>query len=967
MINSLELSSFLQDQQQNNKKSLENFENLRKVEKVFLNDLETIEKISMDEEFWNEFNLEFSKYEKDPIKIKVNKILESIQEEDDIGNSADYKKTTQTVQLANNFLKNLALPLDEFQDNPEISRFSNRVSFRSSKFNRMSFEYSKSNVNNKSINVERLSRLSVMVSELENSQYFNYEKKEIKLNKNNDFVEKSVMLNLFQNKNVEMFNSMHFPTICYPLKKLPELKDKIDVLILISEVSLNILLYIEAENPIIETFVQEIEFLKGKVLNYLELIKSSETYLNENINTQNNYQQILFKKNLWIINLKKMASNLLNMHSLITRICHMQNQNEIIQSKISNLNNFFNILEDYQNLMKFFKEKALDTIQNYFGVIYKDVNSREFIKKNIEAKLNKTSNLFKTKDLITSFLSLLQPLNELIEFRSCLVPLFYEEVENIIIVIKAYTSKYKKNFNIFQNYTILVNEIFNFRRNQIKSLKLKVENFQEKLIIFYKNYSENTAKTASLNDINTIYFDLKNITKKANDIFSKIQKTSYFRFPLIEYEYLVNDLNKIKGLFYFIKDQMKLHDELLFKIAKYNILIKSSMNIKALQHNPLSLKEAVNNYVLLFQEFSSLYIWLLSRKKYLYIKEFSIKVKNSIEVVKINIECLLKFLKNFELNDKFDDLINVEEHQTNLWIAKIHKINKLGAIKETLIEELNIILENLETFIKKLKFYMGLAFINTDLKERVKKNIDNIEKNKIILKQLIQEKNNENFYEGFYGDIKMIKEFLKNQNEKIEKNDLSNFKETLEKGYNYINYLNELMAKKDFLSKDEQIINICNDNMGILNNFIQSLQEKEILNKIMLIMDIENLTTELNSLFSAKLLVLESFIKQISRINNILKNKQIQIVNENFIIFKQNYEEILDFLKNLIDLLEEIEKEMKRNQNKIEEFDKKEDFQMVLKKHIENFKNYYQEKLISKSFFEENLKKFFLNFKIQIN
>lgn len=112
------------------------------------------------------------------IREKTKNILQRLKKEDEeFTNSISNQMATKTVQLAKNFLKNLALPLDDLKDGEkdETSRFSNQISFRSSKFNRMSHEFprEKFSIHNKSVNIERLTRLSVMASELENSNYFN--------------------------------------------------------------------------------------------------------------------------------------------------------------------------------------------------------------------------------------------------------------------------------------------------------------------------------------------------------------------------------------------------------------------------------------------------------------------------------------------------------------------------------------------------------------------------------------------------------------------------------------------------------------------------------------------------------------------------------------------------------------------------------------------------------------------------
>ena len=504
-MNSLEISSIIRESLQNNEKYSQILENQKQIEQVFMSDLQTIEKISLDEDFWNNENNNKNIFQ--PVKTK--NILESIDEEDeDFVHSLFNQKTTRTVEMANNFLKNLALPLDDFPEKEEISRFSNRISFRSSKFNRMSFDFSKNKSVNKSLNVERLSRLSVMACELDNSQYFNFEKKEVLLTKENDFVEKDIMLNFFDVKSIDLFTSMSFVNLCAPLNKLHEVTQRIDVFTVISDVSLNILVYVESEEIFIEKFVKEIEFLKGKLLNYLELIKTSELYLKENIDVQKNYQQILFKKNPWILNMKRMASNLLNLSSMITRISPIQISSPFIQNKIISSNNFFMVLEDYKNIRTYFYQKALDTIQNFFGVQYNNQISMEEIRKILQMKIYKVSSLFKSSELSRSFSQTIQVIDEMIDFRKMLVPLWFEELENIVILIDAYVIKYKNSFNIYQNYTLLVNEVFYFRRFQIKSLRIKIENFHEKFKIIYKNYTQNSAKATMLIENKEILLDL---------------------------------------------------------------------------------------------------------------------------------------------------------------------------------------------------------------------------------------------------------------------------------------------------------------------------------------------------------------------------------------------------------------------------------------------------------------------------
>ena len=423
--------------------------------------------------------------------------------------------------MAHNFLKNLALPLEEFKEKEkdENSRLSNRISFRSSKFNRMSHEFTREKIpnnHNKSENVERLSRLSVMASELESSNYFNFELKEVMITKENDFVEKNVLtLNLFDLTTIDKFRSMNFAKRLAPLQKLKTLSSKVEILRLISEMSFDILSYIEDEDILLEQFLNEIEFLKGKLVNYLELIKMSENYLKDNIDTQINYQQVLFKKNVWIINLKKMASNLLNINSLISRILRIQDHQEKTSIKLDNVNNFFSIFEDYKNLRQIFHTQALETFLNFFTINYEKKESAEKVRKILEVKL-RNAGLYNLTKLLENFKNLLLPLDEVNNIRSMILPLFFEEIGNIVLLIEAYTYKYKKIFNIYQEFTLLVDEIFCFRKTHIKMLVIKLENFHEKNKVIYKNYTYQKAKEITMNDFDEIMSDFKH-TKKNQD------------------------------------------------------------------------------------------------------------------------------------------------------------------------------------------------------------------------------------------------------------------------------------------------------------------------------------------------------------------------------------------------------------------------------------------------------------------
>ena len=913
-MTTLDFSSVLGESLLNMSRSSLAIEDLKQIQKVFINDLQTIERISIDEEYWGPQNIEikYSDFEQPLIREKTKNILAAIEEEDEeFTNSISNQMATKTVQLAKNFLKNLALPLDDLKEGEkdETSRFSNQISFRSSKFNRMSHEFprEKFSIQNKSVNIERLSRLSVMASELENSNYFNLEKREVMMTNEKDFVEKNVMYaNLLDLKSFVKFKSMNLSKKLIPLEELQFLTSKTDILTLMVDVSLDILGYIEDENILLEPLMNEVEFLKNKLLNYLELIKMSENYLKENIDTQTNYQQILYKKNPWIINLKKMASNLLNINNLISRILPIQNYQEINNNPIDASSNFFSIFEDYKNSRQVFYNLAFHTITEYFGIKYENKLSAEKVTQIVSIKLKK-ANLFHLREITENFTQLKIVLEEAVRLRAMILPLFFEEMENIVILINSYTVKYKNCFNIYQNFTLMANEVFCFRKNKILPIIIKLENFQEKFGIIFKNYTSEKAREILLRDYEEIKLEFKNSKTKSKEMLLKIQKNSFKHFPLIEFHFLLKDLKKAKGLMILGSDLFPMQQELQEKISFYNQLIKSSENIKAIQDDIFSLKLALNKYLFLFNEFNLILAWLHKRQNQLNIKDFMLKVQNSIELVKVNIECVGKVLKTVQMNENYENIVSIEEHESNLWIAKIHKIKKKDELKETPLELLNNIMDNLEKTIKKLEFLKEISFLSEELKIRIKKIIVNIEKNKIFLKEAISEKVTNRNAEIFDIDVKEIERFILHSMETIKNNNLGDIEDIFEKSHNFIVYLSDMINVEDYINNDEEKMVLCNELVSQLNVLIQLIKEKNSLENIRKSLNVENLQRKLLAKFSSGKSL--NFVNKTIIMNNEFKNISAQLKMMDFLLLKEDYEQICVFLERLIKVFDKMEEE----------------------------------------------------------
>lgn len=952
IMNSLDLSSFLRESITEFNHSSFMSENNKIKEKYFSDDLSLIEKISIKEEILPKFDAFL-------LKVKRNNILESIDEEDDkFGNSLTNQKTLKTVELAHTFLNNLALPLDDFQENrAELSSLlnSNKVSFRSSKYNRLS---NVTKINNKTINYndERLSRLSVMACELENSQYFNFNRKEITMSKNNDFID-SPLGNLFDLNVIIQFKMMRFSDIFAQLKFS---KNHYQIQNLIVNVCFNILNYIQTEDILFEKLIAEIEFIKKKLINYLELIKSNDLYLNENLDLHTNYQQVLFKKSLWILALKKMASNLANLYSIVSRINSMKSHSEFYMNKTIKLNNFWTLIDDYKTLRQIYYDKALDTIENVYKVTYNGKSNNDKVREEVQANIYKNDqNLFITKKLEDSFLELIKFIDNLRDLRKNIIPLFFEELDNTVILIEAYCKKYRKKFNIFQNYTTLISEIFHFRNIEIKTLKLKTDNFQEKAVITYRDLTQNTAKAQMMKNHKANLLLFKKVKEKSYAIFSKIKKSQYTRFPSIQYEYLVGDLEKIKGILYFNKSLFKTYDEVFEKITFYNNLIKNTKNIKVLLNNPISLQDSFRKYIFFFQEFKNLESWLKTFEKCIKFKEFSLQIKNSLDMLKINIECLTKMKKNLDLNENYEKIISNEEHQSNLLVAQLHKIKKMEAINETSLEIFQNLLENLEIKINKFKFYNDLQFLEKDLKLRIQKIQEFLEKNKNLLEQIIRKKKDKEWHEFFEIKINNIRNFMINLNEAIEANEITDYSNPFLKCQEFIEYLN-LLILEEF--KKEDVMEICKVVLSELNLIFQLLKEKFLLQNIIDILNVESLKDELISLLSEKNNI-DDYITKNNKISNGLKNKRNQIMNEEFVFLNSKYEEILEFIQIFLIFLEGLEKEFEKIQNKTDTLeDSLKNIEKETNQLIENFKR--EDNLIPRAFFTEQFIIFLKNFQM---
>jgi len=321
---------------------------------------------------------------------------------------------------------------------------------------------------------------------------------------------------------------------------------------------------------------------------------------------------------------------------------------------------------------------------------------------------------------------------------------------------------------------------------------------------------------------------------------------------------------------------------------------------------------------------------------------------------------------NLELNENYEKIVSNEEHQANLLVAQLHKIRKMAEINTTSLETFEILLDNLEARINKFKFYNDLEFLQKDLKLRIKKIIEYLEKNKNDLLKIIKNKKDKQWYEVFEIKINDIKNFIVNLKKDIENNKIEDYTLHFQKCHEFIEYLNFLILD-DLFSKKDDVMEICKFVLSDLNSIFQLLKEQFLIQNILETLNIEDLKNELISLFSEKNNI-DDYIKKNIKISNGLKNKKNQIINEELVFLKKKYDEIFEFIRNIINFLEILENEFEKiqsNKDKIDEFFK--NLEKATNQLIGNFKKEDNKNLIPKKFFEDQFDIFLKNIQLSVS
>lgn len=629
----------------------ENYENDKTFEKLLLEDLKNVDRISIDQNFFDKDD-NFFRSEKKIIvpKIKIN-ILDSIQEEENESLNISLKqgKTLKTVEMAQNFLINLALPLAEFQEREPLNFLKNNSHpIKNYGHGSNIKSHNKDNqTNHHNASFERLSRLSALANYIEDSLYFNNnENKNAPLESENIGNEKEKLdnncpLDLIE---IKKFQNMHL--LLHGYEQISNLKsnfDKKELLTIILEVTIKIIEYSFEEDKIMEKFFNAIEFFKKKVILILEKIKSTNNYLDSSIDKHSNFSQVLSKNNLWIFNLKKMSQEIFNLYSLTNKISELHKKLNGLTPFFFSEKNFISICEEYKNIRNIFFSNALMTLKNFFKVDYDEKNHDfDLLKKIVQEKIKKISDLFIVpKNLFTSYELDVEKYKESRKYRPNILLSFREELENFLTIIFGYIKKYRKIFNVFQEYTSITNELFYFRMNHINTLKIKIENEKDKIIMSFNELPSSLPSNDRLfENKSKIYKSFNEKSKKALLIFAKIEKTTYKKFLLVGYEKLERDMQKINELINFNELFIKFYKETTIKTQMYNILLKSIEDIKKENNNQN--KKKLIKFILIFQEITTIKIWLENHKKIFYLKRFLAQVENSHALLENYIDTLLQ-------------------------------------------------------------------------------------------------------------------------------------------------------------------------------------------------------------------------------------------------------------------------------------------------------------------------------------
>lgn len=683
---------------------LGNYESEETLERILLEDLQMIDKISIKGKNINEGNVLFQP--EIMIKLKPKNILDSIEEEDSdsFNNISSYQqKLSKTVELAQLFSDRLALPIEDINE-------LDKVNYQKPK--KLSIRHQNSKILNMSI--DRLSRLSEVSKQIENSLYF---KDHDEKSNSNEYLNKSEISSIFDFESFKIFDKMQLMSK-YQIEMFKNTEKKEEILSMIVNLSFKIVEFVHKENDLFVKFYDELQYNRNKINLFLRDIKLAEDYLEKNIDKHSNFSQVLFKSNLWMINLKKMSHNIFNLFSLSSRISAIQKVNSKISNKIRTEKNFGFIMEEYKNKREIFYNVAINSIQRSFNVDISKILEQISILKEETGKI--ISNISKKFSLWINkqkykIVELSEKYDEVLLYRSNILPSFSDEIENLLIIIFAYIKKYKKCFNVYQDYTQMVNEIFNFRKNHLKSLKTKINIAFDKI----KTYSLISEDEFAIEN-KKIIKDFKTKEEKSLQILQKIKRFEFKNFLLSQYEKIETDLEKIKGSIKMNEVFFKFCQEASTKIAYFNLIKSQSQETQVIQSNLLNIKEALAKQIFINQELNLLIKWLEDHKIIYFFKKIEEEIINLIYNSQIKIECLSKIKRNFELNKRIEYFIMLEEQKVHEYINRIKEKGKEVDISN--------FVENLNKFINEFEFLTKISYEKNENIFKIQKIIEYMKK-----------------------------------------------------------------------------------------------------------------------------------------------------------------------------------------------------------------------------------------------
>lgn len=688
---------------------LENYESEETLERILLEDLQMIDKISIKGNNLNEGNILFQP--EIMIKLKQKNILDSIEEEDSetFNNISSYQqKLSKTVELAQLFSDRLALPIEEIN---ELDKVNNQ------KPKKLSIKHQNSKILNMSI--DRLSRLSEASKQIENSLYF---KDHDEKSNSNEYLNKSQISSIFDFESFKIFDKMQLMSK-YQIQLFKSTEKKEEILSMIVNLSIKIVEFVQKEDAIFEKFYEELQYNRNKINLFLRDIKLAEDYLEKNIDNHSNFSQVLFKSNLWMINLKKMTHNIFNLFTISNRISAIQKVNSKISNKIRTEKNFGFIVEEYKNKREIFYNVAINSIERSFNVDISKVLEQIGILKEETGKI--ISNISKKFSLWINkqkykIVELSEKYDEFLLYRSNILPSFSDEIENLLIIIFAYIKKYKKCFNVYQDYTQMVNEIFNFRKNHLKSLKTKINIAFDKIKTYsLESFSKISEEEFAIEN-KKIIKDFKTKKEKSFQILQKIKRSKHKKFLMSQYEKIETDLQKIKGSIKMNEVFFKFYQEASTKIAYFNLIKSQFQKPQVIQSNLLNVKDALAKQIFINQELNLLIKWLEDHKIIYFFKQIEEEIINLIYNSQIKIECLSKIKRNFELNKKIEYFIMLEEQEVHEYINKIKEKGKEADISN--------FVENLNKFINEFEFLTKISYEKNENIFKIQKIIEYMKK-----------------------------------------------------------------------------------------------------------------------------------------------------------------------------------------------------------------------------------------------